>query len=469
MAQSTLCYYANTPETPGLPEGIKARQHFYFTCEKCGAIDTQVYCGPNYVKITCRKCNIKAGREKAKQHFLEIYGVDNPAKIKSVQERIKATNLKRYGVTSPGKSDTVKEKTRATLLERYGHTNPGAKANHEKFLALREGQCENLDVEWLDKNEFRGKYDENGPIFYHFKCKKCGNLFKDDFHGGMPICRKCHPMMVSQPEEQLLKTIMSFYNGEIIQHDRHLLGGRELDLFFPEKKLAIEFNGTYWHGYRSDTETPLSEFKRNIEWKRLKCQEAGVRLINIDEADYEDRPEVFHAFIKDALCEQRRIYARDTEFKPISKEVAKSFCEQYHVNGYRNSSECYGLYFGDELVTVATFSKNKTYGWECIRLCYKTCVSVIGGWEKIQKHFGRQFLHYVNLKYFTGKNDTGCGYRFVFNKKAVYRNQLQTKEQLERFCHHYDSSLSAFNNCLANGGIAIFDCGNERRIYNQKA
>ena len=81
------------------------------------------------------------------------------------------------------------------------------------------------------------------------------------------------------------------------------------------------------------------------------------------------------------------------------------------------------------------------------------------------KHFGRKFLHYVNLKYFSGENKTGCGYRMVFNKQVIGRRSL-TKNKLKLVFSDYDDSISDFKNCLNHGFVAIFDCGNDIRVYN---
>ena len=167
------------------------------------------------------------------------------------------------------------------------------------------------------------------------------------------------------------------------------------------------------------------------------------------------------------ICERKRVYARDCIYKEIDTRTAEEFLTYYHVNGFRGGHYKCGLFYNDELICVAVFGKHKKYENECIRLCYKTGYDIVGGWAKIQKHFGKQFLHYVNLKYFSGENKTGCGYRFVINKQLYSRQQLQ-KSKLIKMFDDYDDSVSDFQNCLKHNGIAIFDCGNDIRIYNQK-
>ena len=415
------------------------------------------------------------------------YGVDNFMKVdeiknKSVstqkekygdtyiQDRVKKYLLDNYGVDNAMYVPELKEKVFDTKIKKYGCVQnfPNVIASHNKFLSGRLSETESLNLEWLDSDQFRGKYD-GAPIYYTFKCNKCGNVFKDDFHSGMPVCRKCNPSNTgtSHQEQELMDYVKSIYTGEIRLHDRQVLNGKELDIYLPEINVAIEYNGTYWHGYRKDTKLSLSEFKRNVEYKRLKCSELGIRLINIDEMDYVENPSVFHRFIKDVICPRTRIYARNCEIVSLTTQEARKFCEEYHVNGYRAGNQKIGLKYNGELIVVAVFGKHKKYENECIRLCYKTSYNVIGGWAKIVKHFGKPFLHYVNLKYFTGTNETGCGYRFYFKGRKMSRQQLQ-KKNLRKYIPDMDDSLSDFTNCLKAGGIAIFDCGNDIRFYNQK-
>jgi hypothetical protein len=509
-------FYTSLKDFPEEKVGKLLNKFFYYKCDCCGKIkEKRIYSENRKLKVdfTCRECKYEktslqrygtknpasktiekrnktmierystistaqfidyskidyaTRNEKSRKTNIEKYGVDNVAKNEDIKNKIKQTNLKKYGGIAPACNEEVKNKQRNTIIKKYGSFDnmPGPKASHEKFIKYRNTLSEELGLEWIDQNEFRGKYDGK-PIYYTFRCNKCGAIFKDDFHSGLPICRNCHPTLngSSSQEEDIYKFITSVYTGTVIRHDRNVLNGKELDFYFPDLKVAIEYNGTYWHGYRKDTTLSLAEFKRKIEEKRLICESKDIRLITIDEADYVDRPDVFNRFIQDAICPRKRIFARNCIIKEIDTDTARKFCEYYHVNGFKGGYKKLGLFYNDELLTVAIFGKHPKYENECIRLTYKTGYDVIGGWAKIVRHFGKKFLHYVNLKYFRGENKTGCGYRFYIKKKLVYRQQVQ-KKYLKNYCNNIDESLSDFQNCLMNNGIAIFDVGNDIRIYN---
>ena len=411
----------------------------------------------------------KVNSEKAKKTLIEKYG-SLEAAYKERNIKTKETCLKKYGFENAMQNKNVSKKSHQIRKDNNGGQIPSTISleRRKQYAEQRNKILENNNLTWLDKDDFSVTRNLSGNIFYHFKCNICGNEFTAEMHSNEPICRVCNPYIFSgrsNVEKEMADYIKSIYTGKILENDRTLLKGKELDIYLPDLKIAFEMNGYYFHGYKNDTAMSVSEFKSKTEEKRLLCKENGVRLINIDDVDWNDRPDVFKRFIDDCVLPRKRVFARQCEIKNIDTKTAKAFCETYHVNGFRGGNTKLGLFFKDELIAVAIFGKHSVYENECIRLCYKTSYTIIGGWAKIQKHFGKKFLHYVNLKYFEGKNKTGCGYRMVFNKQVIGRRSL-TKDKLKLAFSDYDDSISDFRNCLNHGFVAIFDCGNDIRIYD---
>jgi hypothetical protein len=419
-------------------------------------------------------------KEKIMTTNLRKYGVKNPYEISSVreksiqtrknkrlikEEKIKKDYLEKYGTETP----TRNQKSVRTCREKYGVDNPfqlkkvtdNTKARNQKnYLIFRN--------HFMSSNNLKIIKELDNKLTVQHNCGHNYDIIKSEFnYWCYRICPKCYPSIsgTSFQEKEIANFIKSNYNGKILTNDRKIISPKELDIYLPELKLAIEYNGTYWHGYRVDTIQNFANFKKNIEMKRLECQKLGIRLITIDECDWLNKSEVIKRFILDQILPRQKIYARNCIIKRIDINTARDFCEYYHVNGYRNGSEKFGLYYKNELLIVAVFAKYKN-DYECIRLCYKTGFDVIGGWAKIQKHFGKRFLHYINLKYFSGENKTGVGYRLVRKPIILHRNALQKKTGLYKYCSNIDLTLSDFQNCLRNGFIAILDCGNDIRWYN---
>lgn len=49
----------------------------------------------------------------------------------------------------------------------------------------------------------------------------------------------------SIPQKEVVEYIKSIYNGDIIENYRQLIAPREVDIYIPSAKVAIEFNGTF--------------------------------------------------------------------------------------------------------------------------------------------------------------------------------------------------------------------------------
>ena len=91
----------------------------------------------------------------------------------------------------------------------------------------------------------------------------------------------------SKGEKEVLEYVKSIYNGTIIENDRTQMepnsengwkSNHELDIWLPDIKVAIEYNGTYWHS--------LEDRKISDHFKKLQCESKGIRLISISEKDW---------------------------------------------------------------------------------------------------------------------------------------------------------------------------------------
>ena len=73
------------------------------------------------------------------------------------------------------------------------------------------------------------------------------------------------------------------YTGTIIHNDRTILRPKEIDIYIPDLKIGIEYNGLYWHSIENGTD------KYSHRNKSLACRKLGIRLIHIFE--FEDLDE----------------------------------------------------------------------------------------------------------------------------------------------------------------------------------
>jgi predicted nucleic acid-binding Zn-ribbon protein len=211
-------------------------------------------------------------------------------------------------------------------------------------------------------------------------CPKHGSFFqKPNSHTTIKSgCPKCGHA-VSKTEVKILEYVKQLYSGEILTNRRDIIKPKELDIYIPELKLAIEFNGTYYHSTKFKSDIHINSYKIDL------CQEKGIQLLSIFEYDW-NKP-IKQAIIKDKLKQiivhdYIKIMARKCSIENVSQKEYKTFAKNNNLQGYYKASNILGLYYNNELLQIIAFNKNKIVV-ECVKLGYY----IKGGTDKLLKHF----------------------------------------------------------------------------------
>ena len=240
----------------------------------------------------------KEVREKVKQTNLERYGCEYASQNKDIQEKAKQTNLEKYGCENPFQNKEVQERYKQTCIEKYGCENP---MQSEKVKQIfHDNSYDNFILSFIQygitpdfpKEEYTG-YDKT----YRWKCK-CGNIFEQKIRTTghveecplLPHCWKCYPRMsgTSKAELELLDFVKQYFPNA--HKDKKLIKPYELDIVIPELKLAVEFNGDYWHSTKCwlERHDNLDGYYNYHLNKVLETNKKGYRLIHIWENNYEE-------------------------------------------------------------------------------------------------------------------------------------------------------------------------------------
>lgn len=267
-----------------------------------------------------------------------------------------------------------------------------------------------------------------------------------------------------------------------IYSDRRVLAGKELDLLYTDKRLAIEFNGSYWH---SELKKP-NNYHQN---KTLACKDKGIRLIHIFEYEWidDDKKSKIINLIKGIIySENIRLYqARKCEVKEIPADEADKFIEANHIQGKSTAKVNIGLHADGELIGVMTFGKprfNRNYECELVRFTWLSGVRVVGGAEKLFKYFIKMYkpttvISYCDISKFTGEvydrlgftfnGITEPNYRWVDNENRVIPRYKTMKSNLVKKGLGNESETEV-EIMYRLGYIRVFDCGNARYIWNSE-
>ena len=243
---------------------------------------------------------------------------NNPDKVKEISEHYKQTIHNNPDILiERGKKQSALYKNNPDIInkisdsnKKYWRDNPDKLAergkNHSKTLLSKR------NIEFLENyKEFIHPEDYSileysSPRYIRFKCPRCGkyeyhtfgNIFVQNSNGlklgrSLPICDSCRFNNYSSLcEDTLVNYISIFYSGYIIRNSRSIIWPYELDLYYPEKKIAIEFNGDYWHS---------EKFKdKDYHYKKFcLCREQNILLVSIFESDWNNRKEEILNYLKD--------------------------------------------------------------------------------------------------------------------------------------------------------------------------
>lgn len=124
----------------------------------------------------------------------------------------------------------------------------------------------------------------------------------------------------------MLNFLKKFYHGEIIVNARGVLpGGQELDFWFPEENIAIEFNGTFFH-----SSNRRKAMKPDYHLKKTEaCEKIGIRLVHIFEDQWKSNKEVLKSILRAVFGSyDMEIGAKDCIVRKARKENNQRFFQE---------------------------------------------------------------------------------------------------------------------------------------------
>ncbi|MBR1453182.1 MAG: hypothetical protein IJ593_00835 [Lachnospiraceae bacterium] len=264
--------------------------------------------------------------------------------------------------------------------------------------------------------------------------------------------------------------------------DRKVLNGKEIDLYYPEYNLGIEFNGSYWH-------SALVKDMLYHQNKTLNAIKCGINLIQIFEYEWLDkdiRQKIINLLDSRLKPEKLiRIMGRKCVIQEVSLDESREFLEKYHLQGYASASINVGCYYNNELIGLMTFGIprfNTNYEYEIIRLCWKDHIVVNGGTQRMFKYFISKYnpnsvITYCNLSKFNGSVYKKIGFtldkitkpNYVWVKpdsnKVLTRYKTMKHKLIEKGLGTEDQTEDEIMENL--GYLKIYDCGNVVYIWNK--
>ena len=216
-----------------------------------------------------------------------------------------------------------------------------------------------------------GKASNNNPRYRRCRCS-CGiekDVLAQTLRSGHS--KSCgHDTKCSYGEKEVLEYVKGF-RVNVIEHDRNVLkNGKEVDIYIPDIKLAIEFNGAYWHSTDEKTDTEYHYEKTRAAFRN------GINLFHIWEWEWLHNREKIKRLLYGAIKGINIELQGNVEFKEVTTEECKEFVKKnsFSKKDIEAGDVAVGVYLNSELVTLMDFRRlpvGSEYEWELIDYCYK--------------------------------------------------------------------------------------------------
>lgn len=292
--------------------------------------------------------------------------------------------------------------------------------------------------------------------------------------------RAAHSVM-SGPQKEIRAFVEGLLGYQVRFDDRTVIKPKELDIYIPDLKVAIEYCGLWWHRFEE------KGARAHLE-KLQACEAQGIRLLTLFEDEWLSKQPLVEGKIRSVLgLDKEKLGARQTTPGKVPRSEALKFLTRYHIQGpAMKDSVFYGLYRGEELVTVASFrpSSPSRIGpsapgyWELSRFCSN--IRVQGGLSKVLSEF-RKSESVTSLVSFsdkrwseggmykaagfvkTGSTDPNYWYFRQGFCKDRYHKSLFRKEKIQKkFPEVYSKEKTEFEMMAEAKYHRIYDCGLDR-------
>lgn len=421
------------------------------SCSRCGQ-PVAYKQSKGYLTFCSRGCAqqdavLKQQRHaKQKQTLMDRYGVDNPSLLEEVRQKI---------------SNASKGKTRGVNVSHHAR-------NHLSDQVKSLLTDPNKLVDWFHSSGL--------PITVAAKTlglsdsTLCNALKRNHIDYSLPSKTYVEQVMVD-----FCRTL----NVDVHTNNRAIISPLELDIVLPEKKLAIEVNGLFWHSVE----------RKGVGYHKHKltaAAQAGYGLLQFWDTEVTDKLEIVQSIIKTRLNLSNRLHARSLLLGDVTVEKARDFLNENHIQGdTTRHSVRYGLYTANsELVALMTFGRHPKYQWELVRFCAKRNLSVVGGASRLFKAFverthAQRCVSYCDQRLFTGNLYINLGFELTHTSRPnyfyVHPSKYCLESRLKYQKHKLKDVLSVFDpqqteqtNMKMNGFYRVEDCGHKVFVWNSR-
>ena len=266
------------------------------------------------------------------------------------------------------------------------------------------------------------------------------------------------PQGVSREETELRNVIqLEFPQKRILSSNRQILDGRELDMYIPDNKLAIEFDGVYFHS------TAKKDDKFYHLWKTIECEKRGIRLLHILSDEWELKRPLVLDIVKKALGKYTTLKQEDCCIVVLTPKEEEVFMNNFHLLGhYKDSCLGLGILYKNKVVMGMSFGKIDD-DWIITRVATLVGVEVEKGFHHLMNYFLEKYspksvYASIDRRFESAFDIKDFGFIEIesSNPNTTYTKDFQHRYQESDFKNFDEETLTS------QGWYKVYDCGRRR-------
>lgn len=482
--------------------GRHSSQKICFKCVVCGlpfintkkrVLDKKGITHPGPCRDILRSINGKKARQSEHPSHKEFRKLKLREKIASsgpsIVTKRRKTTLEKYGVEHHSQDPTIYKKMQVKIKEAYQTRreeiiNQRRQTNLEKYGSINFLTSE-LGKEIIHKSN-QQKYGTNYPFqaqelrskFPQILLEKYGVENAQQIPENRQRLKKwCEEnpekLFTSKAEQEIKDWIRTFYPSAT----KHRQDGQEMDIFIPELKIGIEYNGLFWHSESTKVRTYHLE-------KTKHFQQLGIRIIHIFEHEWRDKKHQVQSYILSAISKNSiKLSPRNCNivWSSSKKEInlAHQLLDDYHIQGHTRSTKYVAnVYHNEELVATATFGKHHRNGeqWVLSRFCTRYGHTVRGLLGKISKlaysNLQQPIISWADYRLSQGNGYERSGWKFKellppdYFYFKISTSQIISKQSRQKKIVKTPKEMTEIEHAHLDGLERIWDCGKIRYSYS---
>jgi hypothetical protein len=322
----------------------------------------------NYIFCACPNCNNRVNFSEPNSHY--------------------------YKHCSPACSGNNPDTTEAKLFSTDRDKN--TELTKQNFIKKHKQYFTENNLRFISINNTSNKYTFEDLSCNHVVYDMLQETIKRRIDNNLHVCNICNPYFLlnpstsskkSKPEQEIFDYINSDLKYIGVDSDHSVLDRKEIDIYLPIQKFAIEHNGVYWH---SDIHVKFDEHQH----KTIESNNKGISLLHIWGDEWLYKQEIVKSNILSYLNNQPyHKFAQSCLIYEVSETEKSFFLYNNHIDGTCGESLNLGLYYQGELVSILCLYTKNVNNNKIVRFANKLNTQVTDSFTKLFKYFIENYTY----------------------------------------------------------------------------